>query len=192
MSLKWLCTILSAWLCICCMALPENSVFELGLSLKDLQGNPIDFGAFEGTPILFANVASLCGFTEKGYRDLEALQKKFGEEGKLRIFGAPCDQFGNQEYSTSKKILDFASSKGATFTLLEKVDVNGKNTHPLFEFLKGDEGDVRWNFEYFLLNGEGVLVQRWRTGTDMLSTEVLQIIQSTIDQSAASNSKIEL
>lgn len=106
---------------------------------------------------IVVNVASSCGFT-KQYADLQAAYA----EGTVTIVGFPCNQFGGQEPGTHEEICDFTSSKyNVTFPLMAKIDVKGENQHPLFTNLcesisaEGNSGDIRWNFEKFLIEKDG-------------------------------------
>jgi len=133
--------------------------------LRTLAGEP----AFlpRGQALLIVNVASKCGLTPQ-YTGLEALQQKFGERG-FSVIGFPCNQFYGQEPGTAEEIAEFCSATyGVSFPLMEKVDVNGDDRHPLFAQLteafddNGEAGDVKWNFEKFLLAPTGEVVRRFR------------------------------
>ena len=133
--------------------------------LRTLQGEPASLAAFEGQAILIVNVASKCGLTPQ-YEGMERLQKTYGERG-FTVVGLPCNQFMGQEPGTSEEIAEFCSATyGVTFPLFEKIEVNGENRHPLYAELcqaaddTGYSGDIRWNFEKFLVSPDG-LVQRF-------------------------------
>lgn len=119
-----------------------------------------------GHPALLVNVASKCGLTPQ-YTGLEELHERFSERG-FGVVGLPCNQFAGQEPGSAEEIQEFCSATyGVTFPMTEKVEVNGEGRHPLFAELTGtpDEegraGDVRWNFEKFLLAGDGTVVARF-------------------------------
>jgi glutathione peroxidase len=120
-----------------------------------------------GQALLVVNVASKCGLTPQ-YAALEELQKTYGSRG-FSVVGFPCNQFYGQEPGTAEEIATFCSATyGVSFPLFEKVDVNGEDRHPLFALLteaedeKGEAGDVRWNFEKFLISPSGEVVRRFR------------------------------
>jgi glutathione peroxidase len=126
-------------------------------SLGDLTGD---------RPALLVNVASRCGLTPQ-YTALERLQEQYADRG-FTVVGVPCNQFGGQEPGSSDEIAEFCSTTyGVTFPLTEKVEVNGEGRHPLYEQLvdtpdeEGESGDVRWNFEKFLLASDGKPVARF-------------------------------
>ena len=130
--------------------------------LTTLQGEASSLAAYEGDAILIVNVASKCGLTPQ-YEGLEALQRTYGTHG-FTVVGFPCNQFMGQEPGTAEEILEFCSTTyGVTFPLFEKIDVNGENRHPLYAELcavadaEGYSGDIRWNFEKFLVSPDGTI-----------------------------------
>jgi len=151
-----------------------------------LNGEPTTLGALTGSrPALLVNVASRCGLTPQ-YTQLEALQKEYGGQG-FTVIGVPCNQFAGQEPGTAEEIAEFCSATyGVTFPLTEKVDVNGPQAHPLYSRLTtvadadGNAGDVAWNFEKFLLSGDGEVVGRFRPSTQPDSPEVRTAIESQL------------
>jgi glutathione peroxidase len=131
-----------------------------------LDGTPLDVAELAKNTVLVVNVASKCGLTPQ-YEGLEQLQKTYGDKG-FTVLGVPCNQFLGQEPGTAEEIATFCStSYGVTFPLTEKVDVNGDAQHPLFAELEavadaeGHTGDIRWNFEKFLLAPGGEVVARF-------------------------------
>mmetsp|Transcript_615 Transcript_615/g.894 ORF Transcript_615/g.894 Transcript_615/m.894 type:complete len:215 (+) Transcript_615:46-690(+) len=160
-----------------------KELWDLEVTLID--GSKLQMGQFEESKvILVANVASECGFTNSGYEQLVQLDQRYRDQG-LEILAAPCNQFGGQEPGTPEEIQAFAKSFGADFRILEKLDVNGPDRHPLYKYLLDayvgeDEGDIKWNFEYFLIEADGFVLERWRTGTDMLSPEVTEAIEESL------------
>jgi glutathione peroxidase len=135
------------------------------LSAQSLQGKMISMETYKGKVILVVNTASKCGFTPQ-YEGLENLYKKYGDKG-LVILGFPCNQFGNQEPGSEKEIAEGCLiNYGVTFQMFSKVDVNGKNAHPVFRFLKNElpgfiTKKIKWNFTKFLINPEGIPVKRY-------------------------------
>ncbi len=133
--------------------------------LRTLSGEPTSLEPYRGRPVLIVNVASQCGLTPQ-YEGLERLHEGYADRG-FSVLGFPCNQFGAQEPGTAEEIQTFCSTTyGVTFPLFEKVEVNGEGRHPLFEELsavadgEGYRGDVRWNFEKFLVSADGS-VQRF-------------------------------
>ena len=150
-----------------------------------LTGEPTTLGAFAGQTLLVVNVASKCGSTPQ-YAGLERLQQTYGERG-FRVIGVPSNQFAGQEPGTAEEIQEFCSTTyGVSFPLLEKTDVNGPDRHPLYQALTatpdaaGEAGDVRWNFEKFLVSAEGEVVGRFRTKIEPESDEVVAAIEAQL------------
>ena len=138
--------------------------------IRTLQGAASKLGEFRGKALLLVNVASKCGLTPQ-YTQLEALQDKLEARG-FTVIGFPCNQFGGQEPGTPEQIQTFCSnSYGVTFPLMEKIEVNGENRHPIYEELTavadtdGETGDVQWNFEKFLISRDGAVVGRFDPST---------------------------
>jgi phospholipid-hydroperoxide glutathione peroxidase len=110
-------------------------------------------------------VASQCGLTDTNYKQLNELYVKYAAKG-LRILAFPCNQFGGQEPGSPEDIFNFTKNRGVRFDLFEKVDVNGDNTHPLWQFLKETQTGtvanfIKWNFSKFLVDKNGVPVERF-------------------------------
>ena len=131
----------------------------------DNKGKVLDFAQFEGKVLMIVNTASKCGFTPQ-YDGLEALNKKYKDQG-LVIIGFPCDQFAHQEPGTDEEIAEFCRlNHGVTFQLMSKIEVNGKNAHPVYEYLKGAAkgtfgNAIKWNFTKFLISRDGQTVKRY-------------------------------
>ena len=140
------------------------------IPLNTLAGEASSLAAYRGRPFLIVNVASKCGLTPQ-YEGLERLQRTYGARG-FSVVGFPCNQFMGQEPGSAEEIQEFCSTTyGVTFPLFEKVDVNGEDRHPIFDHLtavegvEGHLGDVRWNFEKFLVSPDGS-IQRFAPTTD--------------------------
>lgn len=134
--------------------------------LAHLDGTPGVLSAIDGKVALIVNVASKCGLTGQ-YEGLEAMQKEFADRG-FTVLGVPCNQFKGQEPGSAEEIQTFCSTTyGVTFPLSEKIDVNGDDRHPLYAALtvhadaEGTAGDIRWNFEKFLVGRDGNVVARF-------------------------------
>jgi glutathione peroxidase len=136
------------------------------IQAKGIDGKEAPLAAYKGKTLLIVNVASKCGFTPQ-YKGLEALWRKYQDKG-LVILGFPCDQFGHQEPGDENEIQNFCSlSYDVTFPLFAKIEVNGPNAHPLYQYLKeqapgvlGSEG-IKWNFTKFLVDRNGKVVKRY-------------------------------
>jgi glutathione peroxidase len=130
-----------------------------------LAGEDTPLKRFEGQVLLIVNTASACGFTPQ-YKGLEALQQKFGARG-FSVLGFPCNQFGRQEPGNAEQIGQFCSSNYAvTFPMFDKIDVNGDNAHPLYQYLRREKSgllgsSIKWNFTKFLVDRSGKVVGRY-------------------------------
>ena len=132
--------------------------------INTLSGEPSSLAGFEGETILIVNVASKCGLTPQ-YEGLEELQKKYGAQ-HFSVVGFPCNQLAGQEPGSAEEIQTFCSTTyGVTFPLFEKIDVNGESQSPIYAELEkvpdaeGYSGDVRWNFEKFLVAKDGTITR---------------------------------
>ena len=128
-------------------------------------GKDISLDSYKGKAVLIVNTASKCGFTPQ-YKGLEELNKAYRDRG-LVVIGFPCDQFAHQEPASDGEIAEFCQINfGVTFQLMKKIDVNGKNEHPIFTFLKAKAGgffgkSIKWNFTKFLVSADGKTVKRF-------------------------------
>ncbi|MGL5766629.1 MAG: glutathione peroxidase [Sarcina sp.] len=135
------------------------------LKAKDINGKDVDMKDYEGKVVLIVNTASKCGFTPQ-FEELETLYKEFNNKG-FEILGFPCNQFMSQDPGTGDEIQSFCKlNYGVTFKMFEKVEVNGSNTHPIFEFLKKEKkgalgGKIKWNFTKFLIDRNGNVIARF-------------------------------
>ena len=161
------------------------------IPLTTLDGRPTTLGEHAGRVLLIVNVASRCGLTPQ-YAGLEQLQEEHGERG-LTVIGFPCNQFGGQEPGTNEEIAQFCSAtNGVTFPMMDKVEVNGEDRHPLFVELTqvrdadGEAGDVAWNFEKWVLDASGEPVARFRPGTEPTDPRVLDAIEGALPREDAS------
>ncbi|MHC5260303.1 glutathione peroxidase [Streptomyces sp. UC4497] len=152
------------------------------VQIDNLQGGAADLPQYQGKAVLIVNVASKCGLTPQ-YTALEELQKQYADRG-FTVLGVPCNQFMGQEPGTADEISEFCSATyGVTFPMTEKVDVNGEERHPLYANLvdtadaEGHTGDIRWNFEKFLVGRSGDVVARFSPQTTPDAPEVVAAIE---------------
>lgn len=159
------------------------SVYQTKIS--GLSGQQDLLSSLNGSVTLVVNVASKCGLTPQ-YTALEALQKEYSARG-FTVLGVPCNQFGAQEPGSASEIETFCSSNyGVTFPMSEKVEVNGAGRHDLYQTLtqvadaEGHTGDIRWNFEKFLVSRDGNVVCRFNPTVAPDAPEVLSAIQEQL------------
>jgi glutathione peroxidase len=145
-----------------------------------INGKEFNFSTLKGKKVLLVNVASECGYTPQ-YTELQKLYEKY--RGKLVLIGFPANNFGAQEPGTNEQIEEFCSKNyNVTFQLMQKVSVKGDDIHPLFKWLINQPnpdftGDVKWNFEKFLLDENGVLIHRFRAKVTPMSDEIISAIE---------------
>jgi glutathione peroxidase len=131
-----------------------------------ITGETVNLSDYKGKALLIVNTASACGFTPQ-FEGLEALHQELGPQG-LVVLGFPCNQFGSQDPGSNEEIGAFCQKNyGVSFPMMTKIDVNGPQAHPLFQWLKtqapgilGSEG-IKWNFTKFLINRHGQVVKRY-------------------------------
>jgi glutathione peroxidase len=154
-------------------------------SIASLDGTPDQLSAHSGEVTLMVNVASKCGLTYQ-YEGLERLHEKYGERG-FSVLGFPCNQFLEQEPGTPEEIAEFCTTMyGVTFPLFEKIEVNGDNRHELYQQLtqasdaEGHTGDIRWNFEKFLVDADGQVIGRFAPQVEPEADEIVALIESNL------------
>ena len=156
------------------------------LTFVDNHGKEVSLQQFAGRPVLIVNTASKCGLTPQ-YEGLQRLHEEFGPQG-LVVLGFPCDQFAHQEPGDDAQIEQFCSlNYGVTFPLSTKIDVNGKNTHPVFAWCKARAGGllgstIKWNFTKFLVHPDGRTVQRY--APKAAPTELVPDIKAALAESS--------
>jgi glutathione peroxidase len=157
----------------------------LDVEIGALAGGSADLSQYAGKAVLIVNVASKCGLTPQ-YNGLEKLQERYAERG-FTVLGVPCNQFLGQEPGSAEEIAEFCSATyGVTFPLTEKVEVNGEGRHALYERLvgftdaEGHDGDIRWNFEKFLIGRDGTVVGRFSPQTEPESDAVVTAVESAL------------
>ncbi|XAR70304.1 Phospholipid-hydroperoxide glutathione peroxidase [Bertholletia excelsa] len=145
-------------------------------TVKDAKGNDVDLSQYKGKVLLIVNVASQCGLTNSNYTELTKLYETYKDQG-LEILAFPCNQFGSQEPGNNEQIMQFACTRfKAEFPIFDKVDVNGKDAAPLYQFLKSSKGgflgdSIKWNFSKFLVDKDGKVIDRYAPTTSPLSIE---------------------
>ncbi len=149
----------------------------------DIDGNNQPLSTYQGKVSLIVNTASKCGFTPQ-YKGLEALQQKYQDRG-FTVLGFPCNQFGKQEPGSEEQIKEFCETNfNVTFPMFAKIDVNGDNTHPLYQFLKKEQPGImgteaiKWNFTKFLVDKDGRVMERYasKTAPSELETAIEELL----------------
>ena len=190
--------IVAAVMAVICLAACQKTTKVYDFKAVANDGSEVNFADYKGQVLLIVNTASKCGFTPQ-YDGLEALYQEYKDKG-FTVIGFPCDQFGHQEPGTNEEIAEFCRlNHGVTFPLMEKVDVNGENAHPIYLWLYGEkpfagfgEGDtamfmdrmlsgqdpeyasnpdIKWNFTKFLIDRKGQVVARFEP---MVTPEALK------------------
>ncbi|KAH8504085.1 hypothetical protein Peur_046336 [Populus x canadensis] len=155
-------------------AATEKSVHDF--TVKDIDGKDVALSKFKGKALLIVNVASKCGLTSSNYSELTHIYEKYKTQG-FEILAFPCNQFGGQEPGSNPEIKQFACTRyKAEFPIFDKVDVNGPSTAPVYQFLKSSAGGflgdlIKWNFEKFLVDKNGKVVERYQPTTSPFQIE---------------------
>ena len=151
--------------------------------VKDAKMNEVSIGAFKEKVLLVVNVASECGFTYQ-YEGLQKLYSKYAQDG-LEILGFPCNQFKAQESGTNEEIQFFCTEKyDVSFNVFNKIDVNGQDADPFYEFLKNERPgimgtkNIKWNFSKFLVNKNGEVVKRYgpTTKPEAIESDIVKLL----------------
>lgn len=148
---------------------------------KTVDGKDFDFSSLKGKKVLIVNTASECGYTPQ-YTDLQKLYETYKD--RMVVIGFPANNFGEQEPGTNVQIAEFCKTNyGITFPIMQKVSVKGEDISPLFQWLTTENnpdytGDIKWNFEKFLLDENGKLVHRFRTKMTPFSPEIISAIEA--------------
>jgi glutathione peroxidase len=161
----------------------SRSIYEI--ELPRLDGKPARLSDYAGKVVLAVNVASKCGFTPQ-YAGLQALNDRYADRGFV-VLGFPSNQFFNQEPGSAEQIQEFCSiNYGVTFPLFAKLDVKGAGQHPLYAILSeasddtGKAGNVKWNFEKFLVGRDGHVVKRFRSKVVPEDPTLIEAIESLL------------
>ena len=148
-------------------------------SAPSISGQDTSLAEFKGKTLLVVNVASACGLTPQ-YEGLQALHAQYAERG-LAVLGFPCNQFGAQEPGSEEEIQRFCSSRfSVEFPMFSKIEVNGPERHPLYQFLIGDGEDISWNFEKFLIDYQGQTIARFSPRTAPDDPELVSAIEQSL------------
>ncbi len=157
---------------------PNESLYDI--KIEGIDGRILDLNQYKGKKILFVNVASKCGFT-KQYDGLQELSEKYKD--KLIVIGLPCNQFGSQEPGTETEIQSFCRMNfGVSFPLTEKIAVKGDNQHSLYKWLTQKENNgkmnssVKWNFQKYLVDEEGRLIDVFYSITKPMSSKITKLL----------------
>jgi len=145
----------------------KGSIYDF--EANKLNGEKIKLDTFKGKTMVVVNTASKCGLTPQ-YEGLESMYEKYKDQG-LVILGFPCNQFGKQEKGNSEEIQEFCQvNYGVSFPMFEKIEVNGKDAHPIYKYLKSELGGllgskIKWNFTKFVIDKNGKPVKRFAPTT---------------------------
>ena len=153
-------------------------------SMDDIDGNPVPLSTFKGKVMLIVNTASFCGNTPQ-YGGLQTLYERYRDQG-FTILAFPANDFGKQEPGTNKEIAEFCYTKYALeFPLFRKITVLGENKHPLYRYLTEETpfpGEIKWNFQKFLVDRSGQVIARYRPGMKPLTPQIVEDIETALMQ----------
>jgi len=160
-----------------------DSIYEL--TMNDIDGNPVNLDSYKGKVLLIVNVASKCGYTYQ-YEGLQALYETYQDQG-LVILGFPANNFMNQEPGVEADIKSFCSLEyGVTFPMFSKISVKGADQHPLYTYLTSKDlhpetgGEISWNFNKFLIDREGKVVDRFGSKVKPRDAELVTAIEALL------------
>jgi len=157
--------------------LPASPLYNIPLT--DIDGNGTSLKIYQGKVLLLVNVASRCGFTRQ-YAGLEKLYQTHKDKG-LVICGFPCNQFGEQEPGSNEDIKEFCTlNYGVSFPMFSRLSVNGADQHPLYKFLLGERGRIKWNFSKILVDRDGNVVDRFGSLTSPSSKKLAAAIDRVL------------
>lgn len=168
-------------------AVAADAKSPLDFKMKDIEGKQVDLSKYKGDVVLIVNVASKCGLTPQ-YEQLEAVYSKYKGKG-LQVLGFPANQFLSQEPGTNEEIKAFCTSTyNVDFPMFSKIVVKGDGIDPLYKFLTSESsnpgfaGEIRWNFDKFLVGRDGKVIKRFSPRTKPDDTEVIQAIEAELDK----------
>jgi len=174
---------------------PKGTIYDF--TVKDIDGNEVSLSKYRGQVLVIVNLASECGLTDRNYKELVILQKDLGFRG-FHVLGFPSDQFAGQELETNEQIKKFArESYNVNFDMFAKINVNGAEAEPMWKFLKERQGGliydgIKWNFTKFLIDRNGVPVDRFSPTTSPLSMkdEIIKYLNKTPKPANANNTEL--
>jgi glutathione peroxidase len=154
-------------------------------TVKDINLNEVKLSDYKGNVLLIVNVASKCGFTSQ-YAGLQKIYEMYKDQG-FEVLGFPCNDFGGQEPGTNKEIKNFCSlNYKVTFPMFDKVHVKGNEKTPLFNWLTDNpvtgKSSIKWNFEKFVIDKEGNIVDRFRSTTKPDSKKIISLIERELSK----------
>lgn len=150
-----------------------------GFELETIDGQPQPLSNYEGSVLLIVNVASACGFTPQ-YAGLQKLHEEYGDRG-LVVLGVPANEFGAQEPGSNEEIQNFCTTRfHVTFPMSAKIVVKGAGQHPLYQWLTEQKGAVTWNFNKFLVDRQGHLIERFESKVGPESPELRSAIERAL------------
>lgn len=165
----------------------KNAPAALNFTMKNIDGKEVDLSDYQGKVILIVNVASQCGLTPQ-YEGLQELYEKYDDKG-LVVLGFPCNQFGRQEPGSNAEIKAFCSDNySVSFPMFSKIEVNGTEQADLYKHLTGldlkpaGKGNIKWNFEKFLIDRDGDVVARFSPATRPSDAKLLKTIEASLGQ----------
>jgi len=164
---------------------PDDSANIGELNVKDINLNEVKLSDYKGKVLLIVNVASKCGFTSQ-YAALQKIYEKYKNQG-LEVLGFPSNDFGSQEPGTNAEIKNFCTLNfGVTFPMFDKVRVKGNEKSPLFDLLTNNsvtgKSSIKWNFEKFIIDKEGNIVDRFRSTTKPDSKKITSLIEQELSK----------
>ena len=179
------CLALIACITMTRFASADQHECALNFKVKNIDGETVDLEDYEGKVVLVVNVASECGLTPQ-YTGLQEMYDKYKDKGFV-ILAFPCNQFGSQEPGSEADIKQFCSTKyNVNFPLFSKIDVNGDNASPIYKYLTSKDvkpvgnGPIKWNFEKFLIDREGQVVNRFAPRTAPSDAELLKTVEAEL------------
>ncbi|AHI23565.1 glutathione peroxidase [Corynebacterium vitaeruminis] len=153
------------------------SIYDIPVTLND--GRSTTMADWQGHALLIVNTASKCGLTPQ-YEALQELFDDYANRG-LFVIAMPCNQFAEEEPGSDEEIAEFCQTTyGVTFPILKKADVNGPNTHPLYQFLKGDGPDIEWNFEKFVVSPDGEVAGRFAPKMEPDDMKIINLLEEVL------------
>ncbi|MDX1412167.1 MAG: glutathione peroxidase [Nitrospirales bacterium] len=162
------------------MAKEPTKIFDF--TMDDIDGNPVPLSTYKGKVIMVVNTASFCGNTPQ-YGGLQTLYEQYRDQG-FTVLAFPANDFGEQEPGTDKEIAEFCYTKYALeFPLFSKITVLGENKHPLYRYLTEDtpfKGEIKWNFQKFLIDRSGNVIARYRPGMKPLTPQIVEDIEKAL------------